>query len=284
MAGSTLGIRDGIAATVPVAHAAAVSTPPHVTTGNKKHAYVPWTPQQSYLFVSSGGYSFTVLAGAGAPTIKGGFAKIQVIDRPRRVGFTMPVGYDPISMDVPIQFECSVVANQPADAYSPADIERDIQILEGMAGRGGSVSVDGSIVSAVGDPPTLRIYSNQPDNQSNLIPPNVQNLQWVISSLTYDTNPVRGPGGDRRRQMVTVTLSQWIAPPSAIRVGTSTYQVVYSTLAVDTVAKIVRKYTSKHDAASYRTVISFSRSHGATYRSYTQKLPAGTAVYIPRDL
>lgn len=259
-------------------------TPWHVTVNKKKHPYVPWTPRQTYLFVSSGGYSFSVLAGEGAPTIKGGFSKIQVLDRPRRKGFTMPIGYDPISMDIPIQFESTVNFPQVNGAYEPRDIERDIMILEGMAGRGGSVSVDGSIDAAVGDPPIVHVYGNQPKKQSNLIPPNVQNLEWVISNLTYDPNPMRNPDGNRMRQAITVTLSEWVRAPSSIRQKKSTYTVYRTTLAVDTVAKVVRKFTGKHTHDAYRDVLTFSRQHGAKYRSYTQKLAAGTAVYVPRDL
>lgn len=259
----------------------------------KLRTYVPWTPQQTYVFTSSGGYSFQVLAGEGAPTIDGGFAKIQVIDRPRRLGFTMPVGYDPFTLSIPIQFDCTVTNTNPSNrptlpgipsnTYGPKDLERDIQILEGMAGRGGSVSVDGSFVSAVGSPPVVRVYSNSPQNQSNLIPPNVQNLQWVITALTYG-DTVRGRAGDRHRQIMTVGLTQWIPAPTTKRQPRSAYQVVYATQAVNTVAKIVRKFTGKTSHEDYRTVIAFSRTHGATYRTYSQTLAAGTAVFIPRDL
>ena len=98
----------------------------------------PWSPQQTLNFVGtltngikSAPFSFNVLAGHGAPTITGGWAKINTVDRARTLGFTIPAGFDPMTMDVPIQFEGVAKYSD-----SEPDIEGDIQKLEWMAGRG----------------------------------------------------------------------------------------------------------------------------------------------------
>lgn len=250
----------------------------------KKHVYSPWTADQTLLFQSTGGYSFTVLAGSGAPTITGGFAKIQNIDRSRRKGYTQSIGFDPITMDVPILFDCTVRANAPSGAYAPVDLERDIQILEGMAGRGSLVSADQSIHAAVGDPPVVQIFANTQANQSNLIPKNVQGLEWLITGISYDSNPLRHRDSNRMSQAATVTLCEYVRPPIRTRSAAAPFVIYRSTLTLDTVEKVVHHYTTHRTAKAYRRVLSYSRTHGAKYKSYHQKLKAGTAVYVPRDL
>src|SRR5271169_3480345 len=47
----------------------------------------------------------TVLAGEGAPTVTGGWVKVASVARFQRVSFTVPEGYDPITMVIPVQFE-----------------------------------------------------------------------------------------------------------------------------------------------------------------------------------
>src|ERR1039458_4633421 len=73
-------------------------------------SYQPFTSQQTYVFdgrePAGNGYTFRVLAGYGgfSPT-KGLGSKIAINDRPLRLGFTIPSGYDPLEGTLPIQFE-----------------------------------------------------------------------------------------------------------------------------------------------------------------------------------
>lgn len=245
--------------------------------------YSPWTPQQTLTFSSTGGYSFTCLAGDGAPTITDGFAQINVVARPRQKAYTQPAGYNPIVMTIPIRFEAAIVPSSPST--NAVAVERDIQILEGMAGRGKFVSSNQSVHTAEGDPPIVQVYGVSAKSPSNLIPKNLHGLSWVISGLEYDQNPVRNHTGNRRRQDVTVTLTEWVRPPATTSSTTKTVYSVYRTdVSLNTVAKIVRFHTSARTAAKYRKVVSFSRDHGAKYKSYNQHLKLGTAVYVPIDL
>lgn len=157
-----------------------------------------------------------VLAGEGAPTVTGGYAKHNVIDRPQRIGLTVLQGYDPISLKVPVLFT-TLTQDGSWDAGEDAGlhIEIDCQKLEWMAGRGvGSVA-------ATGDPPI--VFATTTDAHGTtvpLIPFNWQQTSgkvnghlsdpfpspWVISDLTWDENPIRNTHGYRTRQAATVTL------------------------------------------------------------------------------
>ncbi len=250
----------------------------------KRREYEPWSSLQTYLFQSTGGTSFTVLAGVGAPTITGGFANISNIGRPRRKGYTQATGYDPITMDVPVRFEASVTLGVPVGSYLPADVEDDIMLLEGMAGRGKRVSTNGLFHAALGDPPRVQVYANTQAYPSNLIPPNVHGLLWYIVDLTYDPNPLRSRAGNRKQQDVVVHLSEVVNPPTRSGPKLVPYVLYRSTLSLDTVQRVVAHFTRHRSATAYRRVLAYSREHGARYKSYTQRLKPGTAVYIPRDL
>lgn len=153
-------------------------------------------------------YAFTVLADESAATITGGFAKWAVIDRPQRVGMTVLQGYDPLVMDVPILFDN--VVPQP-----DKDVERCIQILMWMAGRGKLFASDGHIgASGQGDSPIVNVYSASSNGRETaMIPPDAHGIDWVVTGLAFDPNPLRDRGGRRIRQAVTVTLTQHSGSP-----------------------------------------------------------------------
>lgn len=246
--------------------------------------YSPWTPAQTITFSSSGGYKFTCLAGDGAPTITDGFAQIDVVARPRRKAYTQLAGYNPMVLTVPLRFDATITpANPIRDAVA---LERDIQYLEGMAGRGKYVSTDQTIQAGAGNPPTVKVFGIHASHSTNLIPKNVHGITWVISGIDYDENPTRNATGNRRRQDVTVTLTEWVAPAIVKTANKSgpVYTVYKTDTALNTVAKIVRAHTAARSTSQFRRALSFSRAHGATYKSYNQHLKIGTKVYIPFDL
>ena len=270
--------------------------------------YAPWTPQQLLTFTASltdssgksAALSLVVLAGDGHPTIKGGWPKIQVIDRPRRIGYTMPTGYDPLSMDIPVQFD-STVALMPdymgtreyIDGRLNFNVETNIQILERMAGRGNYPT--NGIHAGEGDPPLLQVASwmvtpSGGSRQSDLIPRNVQNTIWVISNIDYDDQPISNIWGSRIQQKATVSLSQWIpvlgATPGRKKATKSTSKlVVYKTSAgYATVARVVQRYTHHSDVKTYDLVMKTCRQHGTNVTSYNKVLPLNTKIYIPQNL
>jgi hypothetical protein len=285
--------------------------------------YRPWTPQQTYLFYGSltnvaqvASFEFYVLAGDGAPTITAGFVKLNVIDRPQRVGFTVPAGYDPITMDVPIQFESWV--RQPADKSAiqhvgsisqalttnqvPDNVEADIQKLEWMAGRGklyASPPDLGVGSPATGDPPLVTVRSiDGTGSETNLIPPNLHGLEWIVSSIAYDTNPLRDRLGNRRRQAATVTLTQFIAAAGsgldspttrakARNTQTHYQRPVVTTAAVNTIGLITETYVFNPTWQAKLAVLALNKKlgvGGVHIRSVNQTLPVGTIIQIPATL
>ena len=203
-------------------------------------------------------HTIVVLAGDDAPTITGGFAKWGVIDRPQRVGMTILQGYDPVILTVALRFDCAVFGS----GSTGAQIERDIQILEWMGGRGKLYASDGkAFTPAQGDSPLISIFSaDGQGNQTPLIPPNCQDINYVVSGISYDTQPWRNIHGERMRQDATLTLTQHVSAPGTSFDSASTQakarkttqgQYVYFTItkALDTVAKIMslHYHDAKHD-------------------------------------
>ncbi|MCU1500590.1 MAG: hypothetical protein JWM47_4543 [Acidimicrobiales bacterium] len=137
------------------------------------------------------------------PTIVAGYAKFENIDRPERVGLTQFDGYDPISMTIPVQFE-------NFRGQTGTGIERDIALLERMAGRGHFHG------TAVGPPPIIHISTtNAKGEPIPLLPLNYQWSRqnhtaplWRVTDIAWDEQSIRGPQGNRLRQRAVVTVQQ----------------------------------------------------------------------------
>jgi hypothetical protein len=148
--------------------------------------------------------SFSVLAGDVPPQITGGYAKLSIVDRPGRVGVTMFEGYDPVTMEVPVRFET------PRGSREGLQIEKDIALLERMAGRGDFPG------AAVGPPPIIRVSTTDADG--NIVPLIPRNYQWSpqnktaptwrVAGIEWDAEPRRNDAGNRIRQLAVVTLQQ----------------------------------------------------------------------------
>ena len=215
--------------------------------------------------------------------ITGGFSKMNIIDRAQRLGYTMPAGYDPVSVDIAVQFEAMTLYD---DGYSPEMVEDDIQSLEWMAGRGLLYERSKVGQAAVGDPPLVQVRSvDEQLRDTGLIPRNIRGLVWVVANLTPGTE-VRGRDGNRRRALTTISLTQWVGAPRT-RVKLQDGFQVYSTTITDrTVQEVVVRNTSiaRGDVDSMRQVLEACRAHQVSVKSYRQKLKAGTKVYIPNRL
>jgi hypothetical protein len=282
--------------------------------------YGPWTPQQTIDFVGtltdgtkSTFFSFNVLAGANAPTITGGWAKIATVDRPQSLGYTVTQGYDPITMDVPIQFEAvgrSPLRYQVDTAgdirlwgrSTAEDVESDIQKLHWMAGRGklfATKADHGVGRAATNDPPLVTVASlDAKGSETDLIPRDVQGINWLISSIAYDTSPdgqQLNSSMSRVRQIATVSLTEFSAAPESTYDSPTTrakgrnsqtdgYQTVKSTAGWWCIRLLVEHHTNKRTTKAFRTVLDFNRSHGHSYRSYNQYLKLGSVVLIPTNL
>lgn len=289
-----------------------VKTPPVINYRKyvaPPNVYAPFTSGQVYSFFGSlsnvaevASYQFFVLAGDGAPQITAGFVKLNVIDRPQRKGFTVAAGYDPITMDVPVQFESWV--RQPTGKFAITNsVEHDIQKLEWMAGRGKlfSAAADHGVgAPATGDPPLVQVASfDSGGNETNLIPPNLHGVSWVISTISYDENPLRTSDGNRARQAATVTLTEFVASPGTTLDSPSTRaasrnaqtgktEVRYSTQTLNTVLKMTVHYTSNQSGSTAQQaaqqVLAATKAAGVSVKSILATLPTGTKVVIPTSL
>ena len=150
------------------------------------------------------GEVLSVHAGDNPPTIKTGYAKYDVVDVPGRTGISRFLGYDPIAIDIPIQFENYTGNNGTV-------IEQNIQTLERFAGRGDYPG------AAFGPPAVIRISVT--DSQGNIVPLLPPNYQWSakntsaplfrISAISWDAGALRTRDGYRIRQTATVTVTQY---------------------------------------------------------------------------
>ena len=150
------------------------------------------------------GAAFSVLCGAERPIVKDGYAMYDIVERPGRVGINRFKGYNPISMDIAVQFEGFAHDDGPA-------IERKIAALERMAGRGDFRG------AADGPPAVVRISVT--DNNGNVVPLIPPNYQWSpknptaplyrISGIAWDAGAQSDARGYRTRQTATVTVTQY---------------------------------------------------------------------------
>lgn len=262
--------------------------------------YSPWAPGSVYLFTGqlsnygeNATHQFYVLAGPSRPNITAGWAKINVIDRAQRKGFTIPSGYDPISMDVTVQFEA--LTRQPSGQFAiTSDVEGDIQKMEWMAGRG-KLFVDvqqGRSVgtAATGNPPIVTVAAYTGGGaQSNLVPPNLQGVSWLISNIAYDDSAYSDRNGNRLRAPVTISLTEFvptggsIASPTVRSAARNSSTSLYITQVVgpqaNTVAQITEKVTGNLTLAAKQAVLQANPQ--LKVRSVHQTLPTGTAVKVP---
>ena len=150
------------------------------------------------------GSFFSVNAGDNPPKLTAGYAKYDTVDVPGRTGISRFLGYDPIAIDIPIQFE-------NYGAQEGATIESNIRVLERMAGRGDYPG------AAIGAPAVISISATDAvGNPLPLLPPpyqwtpNHQNAPlWRISNIVWDDGALRNDNGYRVRQTGTVTVTQY---------------------------------------------------------------------------
>lgn len=161
-----------------------------------------------------GSAQFNVLAGDNPPTITDGYAKINTIDRGQRTGLSTFVGYNPMVLRVPVRFEATDREGNWLDA-SGAQIEKDIKLLEQMAGRG---QFQGE---GVGSPPIIKVTTTgAKGNYLSLIPDSLQKQRpgaavstlWWISGIEWDEDALRNDVGNRLRQLAVIELTEYVKP------------------------------------------------------------------------
>lgn len=222
--------------------------------------------------------TFTVLAGEGAPMVTEGWPKIAKVPRFQRVAITVPEGYEPIVMTVPVLFDAVALTKERPD------IEADVRSLEWMAGR--TPNPKGTEIQ--GEPPFVMIFStDNSGNLTNLVPKPYQTVpgrsqQWYITNIAFDSNPLRDTGGDRIRQAATVTLTEVVSTPSALARNRASREAVkgknikvLSDSAADTIKKVA---TREGIPGSWQAILKANRNLGT---SAEKVLPKNTVVRIP---
>lgn len=112
------------------------------------------------------GDSFDVLPqDMSRPLILDGYALHQVNPRPGSVGVSQFVGFNPICMQLGVHFFIR-------PGYNSIDVERDISLMERMAGRGPG-NAGGATAGA---PPVIRVSVD--DNSGNMVPLIPAEYQW----------------------------------------------------------------------------------------------------------
>jgi len=154
--------------------------------------------------IMSPGETLSVHAGNEPPIVKKGYANYDTVTVPGRVGINRFLGYDPIEMDIAVQFE-----NYRDQVGSV--IETNIQTLERFAGRGDYPG------AGFGPPAVIRVSVT--DNVGNIVPLLPPDYQWSaqhtqaplfrISNIAWDQGALRNDNGYRIRQGATITIKQY---------------------------------------------------------------------------
>lgn len=142
---------------------------------------------------AGGGLTVSCQRGEEPPTVTDGYGGWNVLDRPRRKGYTQWDGVAPYRMKIPCLFD---------GWLNEVSIEDDLKTLGEMASP-----------AASGEPPVIDVLGATPL-------PNVG--RWVIESLDWGSNVIWSEASDnhppyRRRQDVVVNLLQYVHPVSLPR-------------------------------------------------------------------
>jgi hypothetical protein len=148
--------------------------------------------------------TFETQSATGQFTVTSGYSKINVVDVPQRIGITVFAGFDPVVATLPILFD------NFGHAGNNTIIEKAINVLEWMAGRGESVSGHVAPASArETKPPAVRVVSNDINgNPTGIIPHQYRHVKWIITGLEWGASIREERTGLRQRQFATVTLME----------------------------------------------------------------------------
>jgi hypothetical protein len=154
----------------------------------------------------------TTLADTGQFTVTGGYAKINVVEIPRRRGISVFAGYDPIAATLPLLLLDMPYGN-PSSEQEPI-VEKQCSVLEWMAGRGGPGAVNAISQASKNLPPyAVSVSSVAPDGHATRLIPAPYNAsfggleEWFITGIQWGDS-VRDREGKRRKQHLVLTLTE----------------------------------------------------------------------------
>jgi len=241
---------------------------------------VPGKIRFAVLNASKDAFSVWVDTSQGAVTPISGYAKWSIVDRPFRKGVPVFTGYDPTTLSIPILFDNFAVDDGNAT-------ERDIALLEKMAGRG--------VKSAhgVGPPKVITLQASGRDGGAYPIIPNNYQYNpgknsdppnWVISDIQWDTNPIRNAAGNRVRQAATVTVLEHIPTPLTIKAASKGTITVTSSKELNCIQAIATHSRAK--VSEIRTLNNYRKNKKLDpyLRDKTKKFPrVGFKVKVPKQ-
>jgi hypothetical protein len=196
-------------------------------------------------------------------------------------------GFDPYTITVPLIF----------DGLSNLEsIEGELEKLEWMGLRGSMVGADdaereGKFHPGQGETPTIEVLGK-------LVPADISspNIRFVVTGIEYNMAgrelilPIRRPDGERVRQAVTVTLTQYIGAKGAsqsparraatIKKEEREYKHFVVHDGVNTFRKIAKHYGSSRISEAAREIQKANSKLGA---SVDKVLKHGTRVKVPRS-
>jgi hypothetical protein len=224
--------------------------------------------------------TFTVLAGEGAPVPTEGWPKIAKVQRFQRVSLTVPEGYDPYVLSVPILFDSvALTKNRP-------NVEADIATLEWMAGRSPRGEPE-----ATGPPPQVMVYSTDSQgNMTSLVPKQFQTVhgssqQWYLLAPNFDPKPLKDRSGARIRQLATIELLEIVDTESQIRgarVIRELFKNKFRTVESDAAANTIKRVALREGLPEgWQAILAANRNLGTNSE---KRLPVGTKVKIPEIL
>jgi hypothetical protein len=153
----------------------------------------------------------TALADTGQFTVTAGYAKINVIEVPRRRGVSVFAGYDPVTATLPLLLLDMPYGN-PSAEQEPI-VERQCRILEWMAGRGGAINGARAPATIAQAPYAVSLSSVAPDGHLTLLVPANYNSaaggveEWFVTGIEWGDS-LRDREGKRRKQHLTLTLTE----------------------------------------------------------------------------
>jgi hypothetical protein len=169
---------------------------------NPAAAVTPGDPAKiTFNVLNSSTRTISVLAdlNTGRPTLTGGGAKWNTIERPQRASLTVFAGYDPLQISIPVLFDNFIAGDT---------IQDDVDMLWLMWGRGpGAANASkhkaAPVLGVTGDlmPPITQASSTNPG------PPN-----WVITQIDEDgASAVLNKAQHLVRLAVVVSLQEYVS-------------------------------------------------------------------------
>jgi hypothetical protein len=219
--------------------------------------------------------------------VTAGYGKWKNVDRRQRTSLTLLEGFDPYTITVPLILDG--VANLES-------VEEELEKLEWMGLRGLLVGAsdaerEGKFHPGQGETPTIEVLGK-------LVPSAVSSpdIRFVLTGVEYNMAgrelilPVRRGDGERVRQALTLTLTQYISSKgasqspaqraAAIKAEEHEYKHFVVSDGIDTFRKIAKHYRAADISGAAREIQKANSKLGA---SVDKVLKHGTKVKVPRS-